>query len=145
MRDDDFIVSIDPGETTGICAWWGDGRLVKPFPTKLDLDHTLDWLNQWGEEDISDFVVERWAYRKGMTKRGDTMISSQVVGAVRATAKRVGAKVHFQQPDILRIAALHANVKIPAKGHIDDGLSSYLHGFYWFEKQGILKPVLQQT
>lgn len=137
------VWSIDPGERIGFACWGEDGSFrYKRVITESELFEMLADEVIWKHE-VATYVVEQWAFDPGRTGRGDKMKSSQVIGAIRFAAYAAplspGAEVVFQDPGILRIAALHSGTSVPKVGHIKDDVSAYLHGFYYFETKGVLK------
>jgi hypothetical protein len=134
-----MIWSIDPGETTGMAMWSEEGNLS--HKEKMPAELFVDFLSESrGVVRPSVIVVEQWAFDPGKTQRGNKMVSSQVIGAVKLYAKQVGAEVILQDRRILKVSALHTGTPIPKNGHFDDDVSAYLHGHYYFVVSGILKP-----
>lgn len=137
-----YVVSIDPGETCGVALWEVTGELF--WKRKMSLEELIEWCATF-DSGVSIVVCEDFTLRRSRAnaQTGSKMAASQGIGVARAFARRKTARFVRQQPDILRIAAMHAGVALP-QGHIADDVSAYLHGFFWFEKEGILKPVLQR-
>lgn len=138
------MISIDPGDSTGVAVWKDNGELVKNW--KFSLEDFIDWANGI-DFPVSTIVVEDFTLRRGkaVQQTGSKMKASQGIGVAKALAKRLGAKLVRQPSDRLKIAAMHAGVKVPAVSHIKDDVSAYLHGFYFFETRNILKPMLQRN
>jgi len=138
-----FVVSIDPGDTCGVALWSEHGHLH--WKRSMSLEEFEVWADKIDVE-VSVVVCENYVSRPGQRyeKKGSKMKASQGLGMAKLLARRLQAKFVQQQPDILRITALHAGIKVPQKGHIDDDVSAYLHGFRYFVSIGTLKPVLQQ-
>lgn len=135
-----YVLSVDPGDTTGVCLWLEDGTLV--WKRKMSLEDYIDWANDC-DIALSIVVVEDYVHaRGGMNKKGSKMKASQGLGATKLLAKRHGAKLVVQKNLILIPAAMHAEV--PIVKHFDDDISAYLHGYYYFETQGIRLPALQE-
>lgn len=135
-----MILSVDPGDTTGLVTWSESGReLIRADVPLENLPKTfIDF-----DSELSTIVYEdfRLFAHKAVQQTGSKFGASQAIGMLKYLAFQTGAKMVAQKPDILRIAAMHAGVKIPRQGHITDSLSAYLHGFYYFENQGILGAV----
>ena len=133
------VMSVDPGDKrVGWAIWSEKGELRAKGVS--DPDTFLSMLIQNGG--LSAIVTEDWRLRKERQKAGRPMLSSEVIGMLRYHAKATGCELVRQNPGILRITALHADVKLP-KGHIPDDVSAYLHGYWYFEAAGILssKPL----
>jgi len=137
------VLSIDPGERVGVAKWSDLGKLrMNTTMLLLDFEEYLT-LDGWSDgEPINAVVLEDWRLRQGkqIAQTGSRMLTSQCIGMVRLFAKLHGAALILQDPSILRLTAMHANIKLP-KGHIKDEMSAYLHGYYFFESQGLLKGV----
>lgn len=138
-----FVVSIDPGDTCGVALWSVHGLLY--WKKKMSLEEFIDWCEEF-DSSLSIVVCESYTHRPGQRyeKKGSKMKASQGIGVAKSLAKKHKAKFVSSDPTVLRITALHADVKVPQKSHIDDDVSAYLHGFRYFIDAGILKPVLQQ-
>jgi hypothetical protein len=136
------VLSVDPGERIGVGRWSDRGKLL--FNGVITIDDFPDYLSldSWNDEPVHAVVMEDWRLRQGkqMAQTGSRMLTSQVIGMVRLWAYQHDAVLVLQNSQILRVAAMHANLKLP-KGHIKDATSAYLHGYYFFESQGLLEPV----
>lgn len=138
-----YVVSIDPGDTCGVALWTDTGILC--WKKAMSLEEFEVWCDIF-DISLSVVVCENYVSRPGQRyeKKGSKMKASQGLGMAKLLARKHKAKFVSQQPDILRITALHAGIKVPQKGHIKDDVSAYLHGFRYFVSIGMLKPVLQQ-
>jgi hypothetical protein len=149
------ILSIDPGTTCGVTLWTNEGehrftkemhiddlRVLLAFVPHRIPDELIDISVSMVEDPVKVVVAEDFRLRrnKAVQQTGSRMDASRALGYAELFAEQAGAAVVVQQPDILRIAAMHAGVKVPGKSHIKDGVSSYLHGFYYLEKQGLRRP-----
>lgn len=139
-----FVVSVDPGDTCGVALWTEGGFLF--WKRKMTLEQFEIWCNDFDNQ-LSIVVCENYVSRPGQRyeKKGSKMKASQGLGMAKLLARKHKAKFVQQEPNILRITALHAGISVPAKSHIADDISAYLHGFRYFITQDILKPVLQQA
>ena len=134
-----MIMSIDPGDTTGIARWYTDGSFIDKF--KLPYEDAIDYLAH--ANGISTLVLEDFRLRHGkaVAQTGSKFAAVQVIGAAKLYCRIHHTAYFAQSPQILKIAALHSGTDIPLKSHIDDDVSAYLHGYYWFESRGVLKPL----
>ena len=133
-----MVISVDPGETTGIAYWTDYGKyLDREMLTQEQLFDKLEQLT-----DVTVVVCEDYRLRQGkqMAQTGSRFVAVQVIGALKAYARRIGAKFVLQPPNILTIAALHSQVKRPSNHAKSHDIDAYNHGFYYFETQGLLKP-----
>lgn len=142
-----MILSIDPGDKRiGIARWSDEGKIL--FNEILSFEDYLDYLAVLSERVVvgvsmsySHFIVEDWSLRqgKGQKMTGSKFLSPQCIGAAALAAKLCGAELVKQSPQILKVAAMHFGVPIPAKGHLNDAISAKLHGLYFLENEGILE------
>lgn len=135
-----MILSVDPGqERVGFACWRPHGKLICKFA--MTFEEALNYLASLPTS-YTDIVFEDYRLRQGkaVAQSGSRMETSQIIGAIKLLCILRDMKWHCQSPQILRLTGFHAGVDLP-KGHIEDAMSAYLHGYYWFETQGILKPV----
>lgn len=133
-----MVISVDPGDTTGIAYWSDSGELLRK--EMLDFDHLIDKLEEL--QNVTAIVCEDYRLRQGkqMVQTGSRFEAVQVIGALRAYAKKVKAKFILQQPNVLTIAALHSGVKRPSNHAKSHDIDAYNHGYYYFETKGMLQP-----
>lgn len=135
-----MILSVDPGEKRiGMAVWRPNGEFVVKFT--LSFDEALHHLSALGTS-YTDIVFEDFRLRQGKAIKlsGSRMETTQIIGAIKMLCLLRDMRWHVQGPDKLRLTALHANVEL-GTGHIPDDMSAYLHGYYWFETQGILRSI----
>lgn len=131
-------LAIDPGDKRiGVAAFTEGG--VETYRTILTPEEFMLYLND-GYAAPKRFVVESWRMTPGKTRGGSAMLSSQAIGMVRLRAFQLNVPIHFQQPGILQVAAMHEGITLP-KGHCPDDLSAFLHGSHWLIGAGLRKPV----
>lgn len=137
-----YVLSFDPGDTTGIAMWSTAGELI--WTKEMSLTELDDFLLSFDKE-VSAIVYEdfRLFSHKAKQQTGSRFGASQAIGKINLFARQVGATTKRQSSNILRVAAMHAEEKIPATGHIKDWLSAYLHGYYYLETMGVLVPKRQ--
>lgn len=137
------VLSIDPGEHIGVARWTDTGELR--YNGSMSVLEFEDYLcfEAWEDDPPLAVPMEDYRLRQGkqMAQTGSRMITSQVIGMVKLWSHRHGAHIELQPSNILRVAAKHANLHVPAVGHIPDAVSAYLHGYWFFENQGLLRPV----
>ena len=134
-----MVISVDPGESTGIAFWEDDGTLISR--TTYDMDQLLEFTTI-DDRSIKVIVCEDYRLRQGkqMVQTGSRFVAVQVIGALKSLAKRVGAKFVLQQANVLTVAALHSGVKRPSNHAISHDIDAYNHGYYYFETKGLLHP-----
>ena len=133
-----MVISVDPGYTTGIAYWEDDGTFISR--ETMSQNELFDKLEQLS--DVTVIVCEDYRLRQGkqMAQTGSRFVAVQIIGALKAYARRVGAKFVLQPPNILTIAAMHSQVKRPSNHAKSHDIDAYNHGFYYFETKGLLKP-----
>lgn len=127
------VLSIDPGKRIGVALWTGRG--VRAWAVVMDFEELADWLD--AEHALQVIVIEGYRTNPKIKQGGSKQLASQVIGMVRAYARRRGIKLVIQENTILKVAGLHAGISVPTQGHLSDDLSATLHGFYYFESIGM--------
>lgn len=133
-----MVISVDPGETSGIAYWTDTGEFVEK--EALTQEELFDKIEQL--ENVTAIVVEDYRLRQGkqMVQTGSRFVAVQIIGALKAYARRVGAKIFLQPANILTVAALHSGTKRPSNHAISHDIDAYNHGYYYFETKGLLTP-----
>lgn len=141
-------LSFDPGgKRTGVAAWNSDGSCRgKTIYNEEELDDFLEvYIIQhfkgdkgWGTP--KEIIYEPFQVRpdKAASFAGSTHVEIQVIGKLKLFARILGIPAIVSKAD-LRVVALHAGIKVPAKGHIKDDISAYLHGYNHLHTKGIIK------
>jgi hypothetical protein len=134
-----MVISVDPGETSGIAFWKEDGTFIER--TTYDLDMIIAFAATTNQP-ITTIVCEDYRLRQGkqMVQTGSRFVAVQIIGALKALAKRVGAKFVLQPANVLTVAALHSGVKRPSNHAKSHDIDAYNHGYYYFETKGLLQP-----
>jgi hypothetical protein len=133
-----MVISVDPGETTGIAYWSDQGEFVER--EALNQEALFDKLEQL--DNVTIVVCEDYRLRQGkqMVQTGSRFVAVQIIGALKAYARRVGAKFVLQPAQVLTVAALHSGVKRPSNHAKSHDIDAYNHGYYFFETKGLLQP-----
>jgi hypothetical protein len=135
-----FVLSVDPGKRIGVALWMPQGVLL--WKVVMDFEELSDWLDSEGNVNVIVAESYRLDHRAGRQK-GSKLEASQVIGMLRRETRRRGIKYVEQPNGILRVTAMHAGLKVPAVGHIRDDISALLHGFRYFEDQGMRPQDIQ--
>ena len=133
-----MVISVDPGETSGISYWSDKGEFVeKEMLTQEQLFDKIEKL-----ENVTTIVCEDYRLRQGkqMVQTGSRFVAVQIIGALKAYAQRVGANFVLQPANVLTVAALHSGVKRPGNHSRSHDIDAYNHGYYYFETKGLLQP-----
>lgn len=135
-----LVLAIDPGEHIGLACYDDEG--VLHWDSIMDLDSFIKW-SLAAQGKYSVVVIESYRGRPGKMamQTGSKFAASQAVGAAKVFAASKKAKVVMQDPGILNIAAMHAGIK--RMSHYPDNVSAKLHGRWYLESIGVLKPLLQ--
>lgn len=133
QHDKSLVVSVDPGKNIGVALWTSTGVLL--FKSVMDFDTLDDFLEN--SSNIAEIIYEDYTTNPWKKQGGSKQHAAQVIGMLKSHARRRGIDIVCQPNTILRVAALHAGIKVPAKGHIEDDVSALLHGWYYFETLGI--------
>lgn len=133
-----MVISVDPGDTTGIAYWTDTGEFVER--EALSQEQLFDKIEQL--ENVTAVVCEDYRLRQGkqMVQTGSRFVAVQIIGALKAYARRVGAKFVLQPANVLTVAALHSGVKRPSNHSRSHDIDAYNHGYYYFETKGLLQP-----
>lgn len=134
-----MILSVDPGDTTGIAYWEDNGELIAR--EALPFEELLEKLNSF-TGNITAIVCEDYRLRGGrqIAQTGSRFVAVQVIGALKLLAKEKKAKFVLQPANVLTVAALHSGVKRPTNHSKSHDVDAYNHGYYYFETLGLLKP-----
>ena len=133
-----MVISVDPGDTSGIAYWSDTGEFVeKEMLTQEELFDKIEKL-----ENVTAIVCEDYRLRQGkqMVQTGSRFVAVQIIGALKAYARRVGAKFILQPANVLTVAALHSGMKRPTNHSRSHDIDAYNHGYYYFETEGLLQP-----
>lgn len=133
-----MVISLDPGETSGIAYWEDNGTYIsREALTQDELFDKLETLS-----DVTVIVCEDYRLRQGkqMVQTGSRFVAVQIIGALKAYARKCGSKFVLQTPNVLSVASLHSGVKRPSNHAISHDVDAYNHGYYYFETKGLLQP-----
>lgn len=135
-----LILCVDPGERIGV-AVYDDGGVLH-WDSIMDLDGFEKWCIR-AEGEYSVVVIEDYRLRQGKQRAqtGSRFVTVQAIGQAKLFARMKKAKVVLQPAQILNIAAMHAGIK--PMSHYPDNVSAKLHGRWYLESIGILRPLLQ--
>ena len=133
-----MVISVDPGETSGISYWSDKGEFVeKEMLTQEELFDKIEKL-----ENVTVIVCEDYRLRQGkqMVQTGSRFVAVQIIGALKAYAQSVGANFVLQPANVLTVASLHSGIKRPSNHSRSHDVDAYNHGYYYFETKGLLAP-----
>jgi len=142
------MIAVDPGQlNVGVSAWlegsdgWQETACGIMTPDEFADAVAEGYGDEMGWGATKYVVVEDFRLDHSRNSGGSRMIASEVIGMARVRAKMMyGCEFVRQAPEAYKVAALHAGVELP-KGHCPDDLSAHLHGFYFLESRGFIKPM----
>lgn len=134
-------ISFDPGKRTGVVGWNATG--VPLFLVTYLQDGLDNFLNNMENlKNVKGIAIEEYRVYGHVNHIGSKVETVQVIGQIKAVARRHRIEVTEIPASDKRIAAKWAGVKIP-KGHMDDALSAYLIGYYYLHYiKKVIKPRL---
>jgi hypothetical protein len=141
--------SFDPGKITGWCLWaLVDNKAMLLNKGQADKDELIDLLETEPFKNVhtvitEDFVLFSW---KAKQQAGKTMPAPEIIGVIESYVRR-GKRRHIKQPsNILPIAEKITQVKMPKNHSVGHWVSAFLHGAYFFVKEGKYEtPLAKQT
>lgn len=141
------LLAVDPGDTVGVAVFSKDAVLqyYGEFPHD-ELSEKL--IGLYAEYDFSHIVVEDFKLFGHLAKQqiGSHFTTSQGIGQCELFAKMSGLGFTKQYSNILPIAQMWSQKKVPPHGNKNHGwMSAYNHGFYWMCKSGYRETVLKEA
>lgn len=137
-------ISFDPGKTTGVTVWGENNEdqeirciLVGQF-NEQELDEFLD---KCASIPPKVFIIEEYRIfgQKKNAHVGSKVETIQVIGQLKAFARKHKIEVVEQPANILVIAQLWSGTKMPKDHSKSHWVSAYNHAYYYLHKQGLLK------
>jgi hypothetical protein len=136
-----YLVSFDPGETTGVAEFNEEGDLRKAgqFRFKELVDYCENLSN------VEYIVCEDFRIRRSKATKfvGNRMETIQAIGVIRAAAQRLEAEFILQDSSILPIAQKWTQVPLPKDHSASHWISAFNHGAYWLIRRGERKVALE--
>lgn len=129
------MISFDPGRTTGF-AFFQDINVTRVGTWSWESE-VLDAINEL-QADL--FVIEDFLIQKDRLDRWNKGESLQVIGAIKARARMIGAAVVLQQPSIKPVAYAWLRMEYK-KGKKDlHHMDALVHGNYYLVKNKLKQP-----
>lgn len=135
------IIGVDPGDTTGIAVFSGNGVLVSTG--QHTVTELIKWVNAYLDP-ISVLVVEDYRIysRRAIQQSGSKVGAAQVIGIMKLWAVEKGAYMVLQGADLLPTASKISGVKMPSKHSVSHWVSAFNHAYLWMFQAGIVKSAL---
>ena len=134
-----FLAAFDPGEGTGFALLAEDGATLDTGITRTR-EELYDLLSRLPR--VEKVVMEDYSLyqHKALAQSGSKLETVRVIGVIEEWAHRHKAELILQPASILPIAKLWSGIK-PKGAHRDNHhVSALLHGFYYLQKNGYIKP-----
>jgi len=129
------LISFDPGKTTGFAVFQDTN--VTNVGTKAWEAEVLDWINEL-QADL--FVIEDFLIQTDRTDRWNKGESLQVIGAIKARARMIGAAVVLQQPSIKPVAYAWLRMEYKKGKKNLHHMDALVHGNYYLVKNKLKQP-----
>lgn len=133
-----MYLGIDPGETTGYALFETPEKMLTWG--HVAFDDVFDWLENL-PDGITVVIIESFTLfqHKAKQQSGSKMKTSQVIGAVKAWAKRKGAEIVEQPPTIKQFAEKQSGLK-PVGAHANSHrIDAFNHCYYYFIQKKLVE------
>jgi hypothetical protein len=142
-----MILAVDPGKTTGL-SWWTDDyehRGMEQVPLEDIPTKWFELSDTYGPIKLA--IVEEFVLfgKRAVQQTGSRMEASQGVGMIKALASANGCEVVIQPSSIKTVALKWSGIKMPSNHKDTHEYDAYLHGYYYFVKEGKIKTALQRS
>lgn len=139
-------ISFDPGLSTGVVCWDEKGEpTTMEDMNQIELDTFLIRLESLTSEILEEgknipevFIIEEYRIYPHVKHYGSKVETVQVIGQIKAFARKHSIKIVEQKAAVKNIAALWSGMKI-SLGHMPDWQAAYLHGYYYLHNIGVIK------
>lgn len=137
-------LAVDPGETSGWATFDSEGNMTG-WGQILGFDNFDDWLDKQEPFDVVIYENYRLFKQRALQQAGSKLLTVQIIGALKSKARKWGARVVEQNPDIKKIAQMWSQEKPDGAHHKNSHkIDAYNHGFYYLVNQGVCKTALQE-
>ncbi len=135
-----YMVSWDPGESTGWCSWHENGALLATG-TERSREDLYKLLDAFADAPPRIFVIEDWKLfkHKAVQQSGSSQETVRVIGVLEEWARQRDVEVVKQPSAILATAQLQSGVRLSTNHRNSHWQSAYNHGFYYLVQKGVLK------
>lgn len=139
-------LSFDPGKRTGVASWNDKGDCKGKteylqddliFFLRFQMKCARDY-STWGKPKAIIYEPFKVRPDKASSFGGSVHEEIQVIGMIKLFAAELEVPLVVSSPNNLKIAAMWSGTKIPAKGHIPNPISAYLHGYHYLHTTGII-------
>lgn len=134
-----MILSVDPGDTTGIAIFDDQGFLVQRG--QYDFKTLIEMLSgNWRRMDT--ILVEDYRLRKGKqaAQTGSRFQAVQVIGALKYHAHLWAAELILVDVQAKTLGAMYSGIKPPSNHKLSHEIDAHNIGVYWLVKENIIEP-----
>lgn len=140
FTDINVYVAFDPGKTTGVAVWDESGKAIL-VGCELNEDDLDNYLDNLVPETVKLFIIEEYRIYSSVPHIGSKVETVQVIGQLKAYARKHNIKTIEVPADRKEIAAKWAQVSLPkGKTHLPDWKAAYLIGYYYLHREGVIEP-----
>ena len=134
-----MILSVDPGDTTGVAIFDDKGFLVQRG--QYDFNSLIDMLaTYWRGMDT--ILVEDYRLRKGKqaAQTGSRFQAVQIIGALKYHAHIRGAELILVDVQAKTLGSMYSGIKPPSNHKMSHEIDAQNIGVYWLVKENIIEP-----
>lgn len=144
MSEEEYkYVSCDPGSsiykaTTGMTCWSSTGKALEMDQyTRIELVEFLKVLNTKG---VKVIIIEEYRIAPNVNHNWSEVQTIETIGILIGWAIGNSIEIVKIKPAVKKIAEMWSGQKSPKRHDISHGPDSYLIGYYYLHKIGIIKP-----
>ncbi len=140
MTTKPYMISWDPGESTGWCSWHESGALLATGTTR-SREELYKLLDAFADNPPQVFVVEDWKLfkHKAVQQSGSKQETVRVIGVLDEWARQKKVTVVKQPSSLLPTTQLQSGVRLDSNHKNSHWQSAYNHGFHYLVQKGVLK------
>lgn len=135
-----YLLAVDPGETSGWAVFSPEGQPLG-FGQVRGREALYDLLQEIGPVKVVVCEDYRLFGHKAIQQSGSKMETVRVIGAIDSWAHQFGVKPFMQPSSIKSIAVKWSGLKPIGSHDNSHHVDAYNHGYYYLQKNGIIKPV----
>lgn len=137
-------LSLDPGEGTGWAIFSETGYLMDFGNVYDDVKGVADLFMRlrgyYAGADPKVIIYEKWKLLKTKEFYGSTLLSSQVVGVIRAYAHLVGAELVSNETNIKKVAVNWTGLKPVGAHSTQHFVDAIYHGWHYLQSEKKVTP-----
>ena len=138
-----MYLAFDPGEVTGWAEFTAHGEIADSGQIDNGVEGVTSFLMGY-DKPLHTVIIESYMVRPDnhsvKANVGSKMETVQVIGVIRGWAFTKKAEIVMQQPQVKKVAELHAGFKVKGDHKNTHWQDAVLHGVYYLVKIGKRKP-----